>query len=135
MLKTVAKTALTLVTITVVFVNLVFFVKDNCFYSLRGLPQGTLDSVTDSLGKPYVVSFYKVDVGGRLGTALRAEATEMETGKTYNVYWEKGAKAPLYSWVSDYQIIINGHTIELTPNGVHYDYRVKRPDELDDNLK
>jgi len=121
------KTIFTVLTLITVFVNMILFAADSFFPSLKSLPEGELIATTasESLATRYVVSFYSVDVGPRLGSALRAEATDLSSGKSYNVYWEVGAKAdyPLYSWVSDYQIIINGNAVELTENGVHYDSR------------
>lgn len=123
MAKTVFKTVFTLVTLVVMLINLFFFVLDNTAYSLDSLPTGTFYKV-DGLDKPYVVSIYIVDAGGNLGKAIRAEACEMETGKTYNVYWETGVTStPLYNRISDTEMDINGHVISLEPNGVHYDCR------------
>ena len=122
----VAKTVFTLLTLLITIVNMVLFVIDNNAYTLEDLPQGSFYTSTanDGLDKPYVVSFYIVNAGGRLGSALRAEAKELSSGKTYTVYWETGTTGtPLYSWISDTQMIINNNTIEFTPDGVHYDSR------------
>ena len=115
---------LTIAAVVVTLVNTGFTVFNNSVYSLSDLPQGERDR-TMELGKPYVVTIYTVDVGGRLGRAVRAEAKELETGKSYTVYWETGTDAALVSWVedSDVQFVINDHMIELTPDGVHYDSR------------
>lgn len=118
---------MTVATVLVTLTNIGFFVADNFIHSLNNLPKGEIISSTaqDSLSGPYAVSFYLVKAGGRLGTALRAEATEFSTGKTYTVYWETNAKSsPLYSWISDTQISINGHTVELTEDGMHFDSRL-----------
>lgn len=130
-MKRVFKTVMTLSAIVLTLVNLVLMVFHNSVYTLSDLPTGEKYATTadDGLNKPYVVTLYIVNAGGRLGKALRAEATELETGKTYNVYWETDITAtPLVSWVSDYQLIINEHTIELTPDGVHYDSRTANLD-------
>ena len=126
MKSNVAKTVFTLLTILITVVNIVLFVIDNSYYTLEGLPEGSFYTSTanDGLDKPYVVTFYIVNAGGRLGSAIRAEAKELETGKSYTVYWETNTSGtPLYSWVSDTQMIINDNTIELTPDGVHFDSR------------
>ena len=126
MKNNVVKTVFTLLTLLITIVNMVLFVVDNSYYTLNNLPEGSFYTSTagDGLDKPYVVSFYVVNAGGRLGTSVRAEAKELETGRSYNVYWETDATAtPLYSWISDTQMIINDHTIELTPDGVHFDSR------------
>lgn len=126
----IAKAVFTMVTLAVVITNIVFLALDGLVPSMKDLPKGEFltSTAAQSLNTPYVLSFYRVNVGGRLGTALRAEATELSSGKTYNVYWELDAKdTPLYSWVSDYQIIVNGHAIELNEDGVHFDSRTYVP--------
>ena len=125
MAKPILKTVLTLLTILITLANLFFTVWDNTAYSLEGLPTGKLYK-TDGIDKPYFVSIYIVEAGGTLGTAVRAEATEMDTGKTYTVYWETDVTStPLYSRISDTEFDINGHVISLTPDGVHYDSRTE----------
>lgn len=126
MKSNVAKTVFTLLTLLITIVNIVLLIVDNSYYTLDKLPQGSFYTSTagEGLDKPYVVSFYTVNAGGRLGSAVRAEAKELATGKSYNVYWETNTfGTPLYSWISDTQMIINGNTIELTPDGVHFDSR------------
>ena len=92
MKKNIAKTIFTLLTLLITVINIVLFVVDNSYYTLNNLPEGSFYTSTayDSLDRPYVVTFYIVNAGGRLGSAVRAEAKELETGKSYNVYWETG---------------------------------------------
>ncbi len=135
----VLKTIFSLTTVIITLVNIVFFGIDNSVYTLNNLPKGELVSTTayDSLTRPYVVTFYKVDGGKNLGTCFRAEVLELETGKNYTVYWDKkteqGPTGVVYSWVSDGVIIINDHTVELAENGFHYDYRKDELNPLSTN--
>ena len=123
------KTVLSVTAVVVTLVNIVFFGIDNSFHSLNNLPEGEIVDTTaaTNLDRPYVVTFYRVDGGKNLGTCFRAEVKELETGKTYNVYWEKktenGPTGIVYSWVNDTTMIINDRTVELTENGLHYDFR------------
>ncbi len=128
-MKKIFTSLLTVTTLTVVLANIVFFVIDNNVHALDDLPVGVLEKSTaqTDLDKPYVVSFYRVEAGGTLGTAFRAEATDLNTGRTYNIYWDKmtdnGPTGVVYAWISDDVMLINGHSVELSENGAHYDYR------------
>lgn len=137
-MKKVLATIFTLSTLAVMLVNIVMFALDNAVYSLDDLPRGTVVTTTahTDLDKPYAVSFYRIDAGGTLGTAFRAEATDLNTGHTYNVYWDKetedGPTGMVYAWLSDKVMVINGHSVELSEDGNHYDFRVSA--RTDDTL-
>ncbi len=134
MAKVIAKTALTVVTFIVIILNLIFFVIDNNLYTLENLPKGESVETIRDLGKPYVLTFYRVNAGGNLGCAWRGEVMDTVNGETYTVFWETGVNPnqmpPICTWISDTEVSIGigkneDIVINLEKDGYHYDCRTK----------
>lgn len=113
--------------ILVVFLNIIFFMKDMFFYNTKGsesmevLPKGNfMYSSICGYDENKVVKTYVIDCKG-LGKAVRAEMVNASNKQTRTIFWQSGTTNINVSWNSEKTVVINGHKINV--NTGYYDAR------------
>lgn len=110
------------ITLAIVIVNSIFFVKDSFFFSMNDLPSGSLQYSVSSPNNKFSVSVYKVE--NNLGTAVRVEAvkTDRKKYKARNIFWQTDITDVTLQWIDGDVIIINEVPINIADGG-YYDCR------------
>ena len=110
------------ITLAIVIVNSIFFVKDSFFFSMNDLPSGSLQYSVSSPNNKFSVSVYKVK--NNLGTAVRVEAvkTDRKKYKARNIFWQTDITDVTLQWIDGDVIVINEVPINIADGG-YYDCR------------
>lgn len=110
------------ITLAIVIVNSIFFVKDSFFFSMNDLPSGSLQYSVSSPNNKFSVSVYKVE--NNLGTAVRVEAvkTDRKKYKARNIFWQTDITDVTLQWIDGDVIVINEVPINIADGG-YYDCR------------
>lgn len=113
----------------VVLFNVVFFIKDQFFYSMKSLPQGQFVYSSLSPSGTKSALFYRVD--SPEGNAVRVELVEFDTDMSVkeqkNIYWEVGKRSVAISWDNDDAITVDNMLLDVSA-GETYDSRRKTSD-------
>jgi hypothetical protein len=91
---------------------------------MNNLPKGNLLKSTKSSNENYIINFYLVDpIHSTVSSAIRAEIIYdgVFLKKKDDIYWSYKESEVSFQWLSNNEIEINGHIIEL-PDG-DYDFR------------
>lgn len=91
------------ITALVVFLDIVFAVKNSLFTDIAKLPDGTLKSSSVSPSGEKTMNIYVVK--NNLGTAVRGEIANNDG--THNIFWQTGIDHVDVVWLNDYTVVIN----------------------------
>ncbi len=107
-----------IVTMLVVVTNTAISVKNNLFFDINSLPQGTLSQSVDSPDGKRTLNIYSIS--NSLGTAVRGEV--IYKGDKKNVFWQTGLDSVEAHWEDGYVVMIDGMPLDVA-HGAVYDCR------------
>ncbi len=126
MKKRIAFIAFYAIVLAVAVVNVVFYVKDQFFFSLTDLPKGEFIYASLSPQGDQSANFYRVDTP--MGPAARVELISFEsdtgTPTVKNIYWETGKSSVTVRWEDNNIITVDEQAYDLS-NGDTFDCRRK----------
>ncbi len=119
-----------LIVFAVFMANIVFFVKDQLFFSLKDLPQA-------QEGEAAVYSAFSPDlnrvaecytVNTPEGVAVRVELVtydeNVNVSDRENIYWEVGKENVIIGWIDSDIITIDSRTLDLSKNETYDSRRI-----------
>lgn len=118
--------ALYVITFCVVLFNVFFFVKDQLFFKLDGLPEGNYVYASLSPDGTKSANFYRVD--SPEGSAVRVEIIELDSEMNevnrQNLYWDVNKTSVSIGWLDNNVITVDGVAFDIS-RGDSYDCRRK----------
>ncbi|MEE0945236.1 MAG: DUF5412 family protein [Acutalibacteraceae bacterium] len=119
-----------LVVFAVFLANIVFFVKDQLFFSIKDLPgaqqgeEAVYSAFSPDLNK--VAECYTVTTPQ--GVAVRVELVTYDENVNVidkeNIYWEVGKESVIIGWVTSDIITIDSRTLDLSKNETYDSRRI-----------
>lgn len=104
----------------VLFLALAFFVQlVGC--TMENLPRGELIDEVSSPNEAKSIRVYLVNGGATVDYAIRCEVFIKENEQSRTFYWDYHIDNASVEWLSDDEVVINGHRLNV--NTEHYDYR------------
>ena len=107
--------------IILAFVLLLFFGIYYLFFDINRIKGQELIDSQYSPNGDYELLIYRNNGGATTGYAILCEAIYIPTGQKRKIYWEYNVDSATISWVTDYEVNING--IQLNIRYDVYDFR------------
>lgn len=121
------------VTALVVILNTAVSVKNNLFFDINSLPDGSLTQTISSPDGKHTLKLYSIS--NSLGAAVRGEL--VSGGKETNVFWQTGLDSVEARWVDNNNVIIDGMPLDVV-HGAVYDCRrgssIMQEGSIDENF-